>query len=491
MASAIKALMGQTLVYGLGTIVPRLLNYLLLTPFYTRILSKGDFGTMTELYSYVAFLMVLLTYGMETTFFKFSETEKQPSKVYGTISWSLWVTTGIFLLGLWLFQDNLSQWIQYENQPYYVLLMGIIIGLDTVLAIPFAKLRQEQKALWFTILKILNISVNIGLNFFFLYVMREAYNENPSSFLGTWYRPDQTITYILVANLAANGITALFLLPSIFKSFQRFDFALWKRMISFSWPLLIVGLAAMVNEVADKLLLKYLLPQALHPMEQIGIYAANYKIAVLMTIFIQMFKFAAEPFFFRQSKQENAKEVYAHVMKYFVVFGLLIFLSVSLGLDWIKYFIGTQFHEGLAIVPIVLLANLFLGIYYNLSIWYKLTNQTRLGAVISVIGAMLTIVLNVILIPIWGYWASAWITFIAYGSMMILSWAYGQKYYPVHYPIGRIGLYFMVAMGIFLLYRSIEVESTIWHLSFSTSLIGSFVIFVLFIERRFDKRALE
>jgi len=269
--AGIKALMGQTLIYGMGTIVPRMLNYLLLTPFYTRVLERGSFGTMTELYSYVAFLLVLLTYGMETTFFKFTETEKQADKVFGTASWSLLSTTGLFLILVWIFKTDLTHWIQYDSNPDYIIWMALIIGLDAYLSIPFAKLRQQNKAIWFTTLKIINISINIGLNFFFLYVMRHAHLSDPQSFLGALYRPDHMITYVLISNLAANVVTALLLIPGTLRHFTRFDFSLWKRMMQFSWPLLIVGLAAMVNEVADKLLLKYLLPLDTHPLEQMGI----------------------------------------------------------------------------------------------------------------------------------------------------------------------------------------------------------------------------
>jgi O-antigen/teichoic acid export membrane protein len=242
-------------------------------------------------------------------------------------------------------------------------------------------------------------------------------------------------------------------------------------------------MAAMINEVADKLFLKYLLTDSQNPLEQVGVYGANYKLAVLMTLFIQMFKYAAEPFFFKQAKEKNAKESYATIMKYFVIFGISIFLGVNLFLDVIKHFIGSEFHEGLKIVPIVLMANLFLGIYYNLSVWYKLTNKTQLGALVSIVGAIITLSINFLFIPIYGYMASAWATFVAYGTMMLLSWLWGQKHYPVQYPISRIVFYFAISLLIFSAYQYIKFDSIIIENIFSTVLLGSFIAIAFILER--------
>ncbi len=397
--SKIRALAGQTLIYGLGTVVPRLLNYALLTPFYTRVFDKGEYGSYTILYAYVAFFLVLLTYGMETTFFKFSSTEKNKDTVFSTGFISLLVTSLPFLLLVLFFNQEAAHWMSFENNPDFVLWLGLIVVLDAVFAIPFAKLRQENRAKRFTSIKLINVVANVGLNFLFLYFFKNAFENNPNSFMGSLYQPEIGEGYILIANLAASALSAALLLPEFFKIQWTFNWHLWKRMMRYALPLLIVGLAAMINEVADKLFLQKLIPDSKMALEQVGVYGANYKLAVLMTIFIQMFKYAAEPFFFKQAQERNAKETYAKVMNFFVIFGLSIFLGVTLFIDWVKVYIDSNYYEGLKIVPIVLMANLFLGMYYNLSVWYKLTNKTHLGAVISVVGAILTITVNFMFIP--------------------------------------------------------------------------------------------
>jgi len=482
--ASIKSLVGQTLIYGLGTIVPRLLNYLLLTPFYTRIFDKGEYGSLTVLYAYVAFLLVFLTYGMETTFFKFSESEKNKDKVFSTASWSMLFSTIPFAFIIIFFNQDIANWMQYAANPNYILWLGLIVSLDVFFSIPFAKLRQQDKAIRFTSIKLINITVNIGLNFLFLYVFKSAYDIDPQSTFGQYYSPEIGVGYVLIANLSSSAVVAILLLPELIKSQWKFDIQLWKRMMIYALPLLIVGLAAMINEVADKLLLRNILPNSVNPMEQVGIYAANYKLAVLMTLFIQMFKYAAEPFFFKQAKEKNAKESYAAIMKYFVIFGLSIFLGVTMFLDWIKFFIGPQFHEGLKIVPIVLMANLFLGIYYNLSVWYKLTNKTHLGAIISILGAFVTLLINFTMIPKFGYMASAWATFAAYAVMMILSWIWGQKHYTIKYPMGRIALYFGLSTVLYYTYYLLKFESIIYQNILGVGLLIIFVSTALLLEKK-------
>jgi O-antigen/teichoic acid export membrane protein len=457
--AGIKSLAGQTLIYGLGTIVPRLVNYLLLVPFYTRVFDKGAFGSYTILYSYVAFFIVFLTYGMETTFFKFSSTEKHTDKVFSTGFISLLLTSLPFLVLVLFFNQEAANWMKFEHNPNFVLWLGLIVVLDAVFAIPFAKLRQENRAKRFTSIKLINVAVNIGLNFLFLYFFKNAFENNPDSFMGSLYRPEIGEGYILIANLAASALSAALLIPEFFKIKWSFNWELWKRMMGYALPLLVVGLAAMINEVADKLFLQRLIPDSQVALEQVGEYGANYKLAVLMTIFIQMFKYAAEPFFFKQAKESNAKETYAKVMNFFVIFGISIFLGVTLFIDWFKIYIDSNYYGGLKIVPIVLIANLFLGMYYNLSVWYKLTNKTHLGALISITGAILTISVNFIFIPEFGYMASAWATLGAYGLMMILSWIWGQKHYPIKYNIPRIIFYFGIAALIYFSFSAIEFSN--------------------------------
>ena len=468
----------------MGTIVPRLLNYLLLTPFFTRVFDKGEYGDVVLIYSYLAFLLVFLTYGMETTFFKFSESEQDKDKVFSTASWSVLLTTIIFILGIFLFTQDIANFIDYSANPNYIVWLGLIVSLDIFFSISFAKLRQQDKALRFTIIKLLNVIVNLSLIFLFLKVFKGAYETDPNSSLAQYYKPEIGVGYVLIANLISSAVVGVLLLPELFSSKWKFDLELWKSMMRYALPLLVVGLAAMINEVADKIFLKELLPKNVNPIEQVGIYGANYKLAVLMTLFIQMFKYAAEPFFFKQAKEKNAKESYASIMKYFVIFGISIFLGVTLFIDIIKNFIGSEFHEGLKIVPIVLMANLFLGIYYNLSVWYKLTNKTQLGAVVSIAGAIVTISINFLFIPKYGYMASAWATFAAYGIMMLFSWAWGQKYYPIKYPIARILFYFVISTVIFFVYQYLKFDSVLSQNIIAVILLLSFVSIAFIIERK-------
>ncbi len=449
----------------MGTIVPRVLNYLLLTPFYTNIFKQNEFGVITELYAYVAFLLVLLTYGMETTYFRFSESEKNPNKVFNTALSSLLGTTIIFLLFIFTFSGSIAQLINYQGKEWYIMILAIIISFDAITAIPFAKLRRQNKAKKFALIKFTNISVNIGLNLYFLILCPKIMVSEPDSVLLSMYNPEIGVGYAFISNLAASLITLIMLLPEMLKF--RFDFqkGLYRKMINYALPLLIVGLAGMVNEVADKIMLKFLVDTGNAEnsrefiMSQIGIYGANYKLAMLMILYIQMFKYAAEPFFFAQAKEKNSKQSYAEIMKYFILFGLLIFLGVMLFIDLVKYIIGKDFHEGLAVVPVVLLANLFFGIFYNLSVWYKLTNKTKSGAVMAIIGALVTILLNVILVPVIGYMGAAWATFFCFLSMMVVSYFWGKKVFPVPYDMKSIGIYFGLAIAIYFL--SIWIKSEI------------------------------
>ena len=475
----LKQLAGQTVIYGLSSIVARLLNYMLF-PLYTYVFKPGVYGISTEFYAYVSFLIIVLTYGMETGFFRFSESEKGNPKVYSTTLISLIGSSFIFSLLIFFFAPSIASFLHYENHPEYVVWFGIIIGVDAVASIPFAWLRQQNKALKFATIKIFNILVFILLNLFFLllcpYLLKKGFE------LPTWlYNPEIGIGYIFISNLIASILTLVVLIPSM-KIEWKFDYVLWKKILLYSLPLLIAGLAGMVNETFDRAMLKRLLPDASTAMDQLGIYGANYKVAVLMTLFIQTFRYAAEPFFFGQAKEKNAKELYAEVMKFFIIFGLFIFLGVMLYIDVIKFLISKEYWSGLSVVPILLAANLFLGIFYNLSIWFKLTNKTKFGAYLAIFGAVITIILNFWLIPILGYVGSAWATLICYFSMMIVSFFLGNIYYKVNYPLYRIGLYFIIAAGIFIVSQFIHFDSYILSLGFNTILLLGYVSLVLFLE---------
>ena len=457
-------LAGQTAVYGMGTIVPRLLNYLLLTPFYTRVFQQGEYGMVTELYAYVAFLMVLLTYGMETSFFRFADSSKgegTENKVYTTALTALLFTSGFFILLMGLFYRDVAGWIEYSANPEYIILFSLIVGIDAFAALPFARLRQQNRALRFASIKVVNVLVNIGFNLFFLVVCPRWLAAHPEGWLSGIYDPGFGVGYAFLANLIATLVTFLLLIPDFTGLRWAFDISLLKKMLRYALPLLIVGLAGMVNEVSDKLLLKHLLPNPDTALAQLGVYGANYKLAVLMTLFIQMFRYAAEPFFFSQARELKARETYALVMKYFILFGWLIFLGVMLFLDVVKFFIGPDFRDGLHIVPIVLLANLFLGVFYNLSVWYKLNDLTRYGALLAVLGSLITLGMLFTLIPLIGYRGAAWAHFACYGTMMVLSYFWGKKHYPIPYDLRGIGFYSLLALGIYALSEALPVPGLI------------------------------
>ncbi len=470
--STIKKLASQTAVYGLSSIVGRLLNYLLI-PLYTNVFLPAEFGVVTELYSYVAFFAVLMTYGMETAFFRYFQKDNiDPNKVYSTALISILSTAVIFLSVGFIFIDKIAVMLMYQNNAWYLLCFMFIIAIDAITALPFAKLRSQNKALKFATIRLVNIFVNISLNLFFIILCPAWYQKNPD-FVKHFYSPEIGVGYIFISNLIASIITIVLLLPQFIIKFD-FDKALWKELIRYAFPLLVVGLAGMVNETADRIMLKYLLPAGSNVMAETGIYGACYKISIIMTIFIQTFRYAAEPFFFSHAKNKGAEQLYADVMKYFVIACAAIFLITLLYLDIVKFFVGKNYWDGLPIVPILLLANWFLGIYFNLTVWYKLTNKTGYGAGISIFGAVLTIVFNVLLIPYLGYYGAACTTLICYTSMMVLSFYQGQKHFPINYDVKKILGYIFLSVALYF------VSLLFADMQFTLKLIINTGIFLFF-----------
>lgn len=451
--SILKKLAGQTAIYGLPTIIGRLLNYLLVPLYTIDNFSRAEYGTVNELYAYVSFLNIILTYGMETALFNFSVKAQDKSKVYGTILSTVSATSLLFIGVFLLFAQPIAELIRYPDHPEYVIWFALILGFDAIGAIAFAKLREENKAKTFASIKMLNILTNIFFNVFFLLFCKSVF-QNPNSayypFVEKIYSPDIGVGYVFISNLIATCVTLLALAPSFLKIKWGFDFAFVKEILPYSLPLLVAGLAGMTNETLDRILLKYLLPEDI-ALAQVGVYGACYKLSLIMTIFIQAFRFAAEPFFFKQSVAKDARISYARIMNYFVIVCMGIFLFTMLNLHWLKYFIGKNFWEGLGVVPILLMANFCLGVYFNLSVWYKLTNKTRFGAFISVVGAVVTVMLNVLLIPFMGFMGSAWATLICYALMMTMSYVLGQRYYRVPYRLARNSLYIGSAVLLYLI----------------------------------------
>ncbi len=456
----LKKLASQTAIYGLSSVVGRLLNYLLV-PLYTRYFLPAEYGVVTELYAYVAFLVVILTYGMETAFFRFSKKEES-TKVYSTTLISLLTSSVVFVGLISLKSSAISQWLGYANHPEYIQFFALIIGMDAVASISFAKLREQDKAMQFAFIRIVNIMVNIGLNLYFI-----VYQE-------------YGIAYIFIANLIASAITLLMLFPQMINSSWVFDKKLWKKMMIYALPLLIAGLAGMTNETIDRILLKYLLPNADMATSELGLYGAFYKLSIIMILFIQTFRFAAEPFFFAQEKEENSRKVYADVMKYFTIIMAIIFLGVTIFYDVLKGFLGSEYHDerGFLVVSILLLANLFLGIYYNLSIWYKLTEKTKYGAYLSVFGAIITLSLNFVLIPVLGFTGCAWATLVCYFSMTVASYYLGKRHFSVPYQVKRIVLYLLSMLCIYFC-----IYFTNLNMWINSLFLLGFVIFVYRLEK--------
>ena len=447
----LKQLLGQSAIYGLSSVVGRLLNYLLV-PLYTRVFSPFEYGEVSVLYAYAALLLVVLTYGMETAYFRFSQTHT-PKKAFSTALFSLVISTSAFFFLLAVALAPISQALSFGHQPAYIQYMGLIVGLDALTAMAFAKLRQEQKAWHFASIRLVNILINIGLNLFFIVYCPHVLSQGSSNALvSAVYNPQLGIAYIFIANLVASAITFVIVLPQLLDVDWRFDRSLWMKMMPYALPLMLAGLAGMVNETLDRVLLNSLLPSDVAASE-IGLYSAFYKLSIIMTLFVQTFRFAAEPFFFAQATQRDAKAIYAKVMKYFFIVTAFIFLAVTMYYDIVKQFIGSEFHDprGALIVPILLFANLLLGVYYNLSVWYKLTEKTIYGAWISVFGAGITIVMNVLLIPSLGFVGSAWATLCCYFLMVVCSYFLGRKHYPIAYPLARMATYFVLMMCLYFI----------------------------------------
>lgn len=427
--SQLRALAGQTAVYGLSSIIGRLLNYLLV-PLYTRIFSPAEFGVVSEFYAYITFLSVLYTYGMETAFFHFVNRKPRHEHVYGHAQFLLLCTTLLFTLPLLLFAGPAADALGYASHPEYIRWIALILAFDTLSSLPFARLRQQNKALRFAIIKLGGIFINIALNLYFLWYLPKIGSP--------LYDPGMGAGYVFLANLAASALTWIMLVRETKEMRPGIPLPLLKEMMIYSLPLLIAGFAGMINETLDRAILKYLIKDPSIALEQLGIYSACYKLSIVMTLFVQTFRFAAEPFYFSRQHKDDSRRLFAAVMDYFVMAGCIIFLGVMFYLDIFKLFIGERYYGGLHVVPLLLAANLFLGIYLNLSIWYKLTGKTGYGAWLSVMGAVITVVLNLWLIPQFGIMGAAWATLVCYALMMVLSYLKGRIEYPVPYHVPRI-----------------------------------------------------
>ena len=486
--SSIKKLAGQTLWYGLPTIGSRFLGYILNFSL-SFIYQAADTADLTQIYAIVPFVNILFTYGVETSYFRFSQ-QMDKDRLYNTLNFSILSSTILFSAILLLFSHSLATATLMPTHPeYFVWLTGIIF-LDTLATLPFAKLRQEGRPRKYAFVRVAGIVVNVLVVVFFIGVCPQIENKNPDSLLLFFYDPSIGIGYYLIGNLVGSATTFLLLWKEWRSCRFSFDSKLWKEVMKYAYPLVIVGLGGMVNEMISRLVYQHVvnLP-AEEAKRQLGIFAANYRLAVLITIFIQMFRMAAEPFFFNQAKEENAKKTYARVMKFFVIACCCMFLGIGLFLDVFEKILTLKFKEygeGIHIVPILAMGSVFLGIYYNLSIWYKLTNRNLYGAGITIAGAIVTVLLNIWWIPYFGYTGSAWATFSCYGFMMVTSYLFGQKMYPIPYAKKKLISYLVLTTLIFFLHKGLGLLSGNIYFSITTAflLLMAFLYFVANIERK-------
>ena len=432
--SLYKKLLNQTAIYGIATVLPRMLSFLLVR-LYTDYMPAEEYGEVSVIFSYLVFFNVILSYGMETSFFRFYNTEENKRSVVATASISLLFTTLAFVGIALSSRNSIAEWSDIKVD--YILYTILILALDALVVIPFSKLRALGHSLKYAIIKISNVAINLGLNIFFIVFLPKWQEGN--SFLETLFIPNFQIGYIFISNLVASLFTLLVLLPDYFKQSWQFDANLWKRMLRYGFPILIAGIAFAINEHFDKILLEWLGV----PLQAIGAYSACYKIGMFMVLFRTAYTLGIEPFFFSHAKNANAQQTYADITKYFVIFGSMMSLGVIVFADLLKHILvpNEAYWSAMNIVPLIVLANFFLGIYTNLSVWYKLIDKTKIGAYISIIGASVTLILNFLLIPVIGFVGSAIATILAYGTMMFISYVLGQKKYPIPYDKAKIATY--------------------------------------------------
>jgi O-antigen/teichoic acid export membrane protein len=497
MSNPIKKLLGQTAVYGLSSIVGRLLNYLLV-PLYTSVFAEpSDYGVVSELYAWVAFLVVFLTFGMETAFFRFLQDKDDKDKVFLNGFLTVIGINLLFFVVLLFFNQNIADLLLFSDHPEYIILLGAIVCIDAITALPLAKLRAENKAKQFASIQFASIGVNIILNLiFFLKLVKGVYFLELIFPVFDSKHPEDAVFFILLFNLVSSLVKPSLLYKHFLNLRLNFDRQLAKEMGIYAIPLVIAGFAGIINETIDRILLKHILYDGTtvaslkYAEAQVGIYSACYKLAMLVTILLQAYRYAAEPFFFAQMKSADKNKVYAKVMNFFVAMVCLVFLVVSLNIDIFKLFIRNEaYYVGLKVVPILLLANVFLGIYYNQSIWYKFSGQTKFGAYIAIIGAITTLVINMLFIPSYGFMASAWATMIVYALQMVLSYYLGQKYYPIKYNLRKFALYLGVALLFYFIAFMLDLRGPFGRFFVHNMLIIVYIGMVYTLEKSSFRKA--
>ena len=457
----LKSLAKDTAIYGLSSIVGRFLNYLLV-PLYTHYMPKasGDYGVSTNIYAYTALILVLLTFGMETTLFRFANDERhKPDTVFSTVMAVVGSLTLVFLLLIFGFITPISNSLGYAEHPDYLLMMAVVVALDALQAIPFSYLRFQKRPIRFASLKMLFIILNIGLNVLYFVWLGKT-----------------SVFYVFFINLVCTGLITFFFIPGLFSIKWKFDGKLLKQMLGYSWPILILGIAGILNQVADKIIFPLIYPDEAEANVQLGVYGSCVKIAMIMAMITQAFRYAYEPIVFAKSKDADKTEYYASAMKYFLIFTLLAFLCVVGWMPVLQYIIGEEYREGLGVVPIVMIAEIMMGVYFNLSFWYKLIDKTIYGAWFSLAGCTVLFAVNILLIPRYGYWACAWGGVAGYGTAMVLSYIVGQIKNPIPYPMKDIVFYVIQTFAAFCVMYWAQENLPAWaSLTLSTLLIIGFL----------------
>jgi O-antigen/teichoic acid export membrane protein len=444
--STLKRFFKDTIIYGIAAVLPRVINFLLVRV-HTDALPTNNYAENTNFYIWIALFTVLLTFGMETAFFRFYKAEEKKDSIISTSFISVFIASIIFLISAFIFSNEFINLFDFANNPVQFKLFIGILAIDAISVIPFAYLRASNRPVKYAAIKLINVGVIVIINLIFLKYIPEFISEGKSipTFLNSIYSSTSIVNFIFIANIIGSAISFVLLIPYLLKFKWSFNGFLFKKMLRYSWPIAIAGIAYVINENLDKYLIGQLIDKS-----TMGIYSACYKLAIFMNLYIMAFRLGAEPFFFNHADSKNAKETYARIMNYFIIVGSFVFLGIVAFIDIIKelFIKNADYWDAIAIVPIVLLANLFLGVYHNLAVWYKLTDKTRFGMYFSIFGAIITIILNVILIPIIGFIASAWATLAAYGSMMVISYFVGKKHYSVPYNLTKSGSY-LIASTIF------------------------------------------
>lgn len=478
----LKSLAKETAIYGMSSIVGKFLNYLLV-PLYTAKLSvaSGGYGVITNVYALTAFMLVLLTYGMETGFFRFANKQNEkPTRVYSTILISVFTTSLLFFILVYGNLAGVAGFLGYADHPEYIGMMAAVVALDAFQSIPFAWLRYQKKALKFAGLKLLFIMMNIGLNLLYFVALPVLYENHPEWVSG-FYNPGVGVGYTFGINLVCTASITVLFWPELTGFRYIFDYKLWRQILSYSFPILILGLAGILNQTVDKMIFPLVYEGTEQTARaQLGIYGAASKIAMIMAMLIQAFRYAYEPFVFSKSEEKDNRDTYAAAMKYFIIFSLMAFLAVTLYMDLIRYIIAPDYWEGLRVVPIVMVAEIFMGIYFNLSFWYKLTDQTRYGAWFSLTGCIVIVLLNVYMVPVYGYMACAWAGVAGYGICMLLSYFIGQQKYPIHYDLRNMGRYTALAAILYFVSTLVPRGWDIFlRLAVNTLLMGIFVAYTV------------